>query len=273
MSGKQVVLITGASRGMGLKAAQFLLEGTHSIPASRVVSLSRSCPAELLEVHKQFPNDLLVVQGDVTQEADNRKAVSAALDKWGRLDAVVLNSGLIKFAPLASMDPQTFADVLNVNLISLQLTLHVAVPALRKSPTGVGKIVVVSSGAAVSGRAAWGAYNVSKAGANALARTLATEEIGSNGHAPIAVFSLRPGQVDTQVRLEDGPSFSFPLPCPSRRRLDADDEPRCMMHGATLRCKRRCATRVGKTLIRPPLMPSRRLTGMASCSRWSSLRM
>ena len=196
---KQVVITTGASRGIGLTASRLLLAGTLSIPASRVVTLSRSRSPALDTLANEFPDDLVIVQGDVTTQEDNNKAVRTAVNKWGRLDGLILNAGIVSFGHLAEQASDVFEQVLRVNLYSLQLSVRAAVPYLRQAPSGQGKVVIVSSGAAVSSRPAWGAYNISKAGANAFARTLASEELGVNGNVPIAVWSIRPGQVDTPV--------------------------------------------------------------------------
>ncbi|KDN37988.1 NAD(P)-binding protein [Tilletiaria anomala UBC 951] len=201
-SEKQVVLLTGASRGLGLAIAKILLRGSQSVPPARVVTLARSHPAELQSLEKEFPHDLVCVQGDVTEQGDNQKAVDTAKAQWGRLDSVILNSGILLFGRLGEQSAADFFQVQNVNLLSLHLTLMVALPHLRKAPSGCGKVVFVSSGAAVANSAAWGAYNVSKAGANALARTLAQEEKGdaSQGRAPVAVWAVRPGAVDTEMQ-------------------------------------------------------------------------
>lgn len=82
-----------------------------------------------------------------------------------------------------------------MNLVSLVTTLHYALPHLRKSPTGCGRVVFTSSGASTGNYAGWSAYNASKAGANALMRTLANEE------KSIAAWSVRPGVVATEVSI------------------------------------------------------------------------
>lgn len=89
--------------------------------------------------------------------------------------------------------PESFAQQIQVNLVSLVTTLHHAIPHLRASPTGLGRVVFVSSGASVSNTAGWAAYNASKAGLNAVARTLANEE------PALAVWAVRPGVVDTDM--------------------------------------------------------------------------
>ena len=100
---KKCVLVTGGSRGIGLEVVRCLLTGTEVIPASRVVSLSRSIPAELEALAQEHPSDLVIVQGDVTDETDTVKARDAALERWGRLDALVLNAGIADLVSCANL--------------------------------------------------------------------------------------------------------------------------------------------------------------------------
>jgi NAD(P)-dependent dehydrogenase (short-subunit alcohol dehydrogenase family) len=200
-SSHPVVLITGASRGLGLSVAQLLIKGTENLEKANVVALSRSKTSEIDELATSSSSvELVAVQGDATSTPDAQKAVDLAIERFGRLDAVVLNAGVIEFARLTDVSPESFAHQLNVNVTALITVLHAAAPHLRASPTGVGKAVFVSSGAAVGQTAGWGAYNAGKAALNAVARTLANEE------DKIAVWSVRPGVVDTlmqrQIRSE-----------------------------------------------------------------------
>lgn len=197
MSVKPVVLLTGASRGLGLGILRQLLSGSSSnsdasFPAASVVTISRSMTPELEQVQREFPHDLLCVQGDVTDVSVNRDAVERAVSTWKRgLHAVVLNAGVVVTQTMAEMTAETFAHVLNVNTISLVTTVQAALPALREAH---GTVVFVSSGAATGQTAGWAAYNASKAAMNAIARTLANEE------PTLAVFALRPGVIDTDMQ-------------------------------------------------------------------------
>lgn len=195
MCAKPVVLLTGASRGLGLGILRKLLAGSTAdagFPAASVVTISRSISPELEQVRAEFPDDLVCVQGDVASEAVNHDAVERALSTWNRgLHAVVLNAGVVVTQKIADMTAQTFADVLNTNTVSLLTTTRAALPALRESK---GTVVFVSSGAATGQTAGWAAYNASKAAMNAFARTLANEE------PSLAVFAVRPGVVDTDMQ-------------------------------------------------------------------------
>lgn len=181
--------------------ASLLLKGTKTIAPSNVITISRSLPDSLQQLQKEQEADskastsISVYQGDVCSSEDNQKAIQQALDKWGRLDSLILNAGIIEFNRIADMDPATFANIININVCSLATTLHYAIPHLRKSPTGCGKVVFVSSGSSVGNSISWAPYSASKAAMNSIARTLAMEEEN------IASFSVRPGVVATSVSL------------------------------------------------------------------------
>ncbi|TKY90250.1 hypothetical protein EX895_000248 [Sporisorium graminicola] len=196
MSDKPVILLTGASRGLGLAILKLLLSGSSStaasFPACRVVTISRSLPSELSSLQSAHSSDLICVQGDVTSASVNADAVRAAVDKFGRLDSVVFNAGVVSTERIASLSPESFAETLNINTVSLVTTLSAALPELRKS--SLGTAVFVSSGAATGNTGGWAAYNASKAALNAIARTLANEE------DKVAAFAVRPGVVDTDMQ-------------------------------------------------------------------------
>lgn len=98
---KPVLILTGASRGIGLSIARTLL-GVHG---ARVAALQRSSTPELEALKKEYPEDIITVSGDVAKPEDNKAVVDAAVKKWGRLDGLVLNAG--------SLEPM---GTLNLNL-------------------------------------------------------------------------------------------------------------------------------------------------------------
>lgn len=203
-SPRPVVLVTGASRGLGLSICKTLLDGSSTLSPANVISLSRTLTADLRALSSRPPKDgphgatLHAIQGDVCEPAANQAAVNAALDHFGRLDALILNAGTISFEKISEMDPASFAHILQVNTVSLLTTIQAALPHLRSAKHG-GKVVFVSSGAATGGTAGWAAYNASKAALNSLCRTLANEE------PTIACWAVRPGVVDTEVSTPASP--------------------------------------------------------------------
>ncbi|KAJ6485123.1 hypothetical protein C8R47DRAFT_548573 [Mycena vitilis] len=181
------VFVTGGSKGIGLAVVTILLRKF----AANVVVLSRTRTPELLALAS---DSLLLVDGDVTDEAAVTDAVAQALKKFASIDAMILNAGTLEpLGRITSNPVQQWKTHFDVNFFSLITALQVALPALRKSELG-GRVVFVSSGAAVKGTAGWGPYNASKAAVNSLCRTLGEEE-----HDVISV-AVRPGMVQTDMQ-------------------------------------------------------------------------
>ncbi|KAI5124922.1 hypothetical protein M0805_007350 [Coniferiporia weirii] len=190
--GKPVIVVTGGSKGIGLAVVTALLESFGAI----VVSVSRSRSSALIALLQKHPSTLLTIEADATDEPAVRAAISLVLDTYRHIDALVLNAGVLE--PLGRIGaPGTTTDSwrehFELNFFSLLYTVQAALPALRESGHG-GRIVFISSGAAVSGTPAWGVYNASKAAMNSFCRTLANEE------PDVVSVALRPGMVDTSMQ-------------------------------------------------------------------------
>lgn len=202
MSEKRVVIITGASRGLGAATARWLAK-----KSCRLVLNARN--AELLEQIRQecqkIGSEAIGVAGDVGDLEVCQRIVSAATDKWGRLDAVINNAALIDpIGIYTQVDMQAWSRAMQINLVAPLYLARLAAPWLMQNK---GKVVNVSTGAAVHPLAAWSAYCASKAGLHHLTRCMAIEE------SRIIAVSLRPGVIDTamqdQIR-QDGPGHMPP---------------------------------------------------------------
>ncbi|KII95116.1 hypothetical protein PLICRDRAFT_202634 [Plicaturopsis crispa FD-325 SS-3] len=188
---KPVVIVTGASKGIGLAVTRILLE----IFGAVVVTISRTKTPELQELSDNNPSSVLAIEADVTDEKAITGAIALAYSTFSHVDGLVLNAGTLD--PLGRIDApgntlDSWKTHFDVNFFSLVTAVKASLPALRQSK---GKIVFVSSGAAVGGTAGWGPYNASKAAMNSLCRTLAQEE------PDVVSVALRPGMVDTNMQL------------------------------------------------------------------------
>jgi 3-oxoacyl-[acyl-carrier protein] reductase len=181
-----VAIVTGASSGIGAASALELARRGWSV----VVNYVRS-EAEAQKVAAACP-DAIAVPADVSDDAECRKLVAAALDKWGRIDALVNNAGTTKFVDHANLDGLTADDFLRIyrtNVVGAFQMTRACAPALK---TARGAIVNVSSVASQLGIGSSLAYAASKAALNTMTYSLA-RSLGPE----IRVNAVCPGYVDT----------------------------------------------------------------------------
>ncbi|GAB1197186.1 hypothetical protein BDV32DRAFT_127202 [Aspergillus pseudonomiae] len=189
MSAKTII-VTGASRGIGLAIAKYLLTSPQS---HNVVVIARSVEP-LQKLKEQYTKQVEVLNGDLTDLSIGQKAVDLALKSFGRLDGMVLNHGVLgQVGKIAQADPEQWKHGFDVNFISFVAFVKAALPALRETK---GKLVFTSSGASVSAYRGWGLYGATKAAMNHLALTLGEEE------PDVTTISIRPGMVDTEMQRE-----------------------------------------------------------------------
>ncbi len=186
---RQAIIVTGASRGLGAATARILA----SMGAQVVLAARSAEPLDALaETIRAGGGDAITLAGDITDAVVSKRLVNAALERFGRLDAIVNNAGVLKpLARLADADPDAWRRALDVNVIGPLLLTRTALPYLRETR---GRVISVSSGAAVKPTTGWGAYCVSKAALNHFNTVLAHEE------PDITAIALRPGKVDTMMQ-------------------------------------------------------------------------
>lgn len=185
-SSSKVIILTGASRGIGLAIAHYLLKQSH-----KLVVVARS-EAPLRQLEQQYADQVDVVTGDLADFSLGSKAVQAAEDRWQRLDGLIVNHGVLDpIKRVADSTAEEWRTSFDINFFSAIAMTKAALPALRKSQ---GRIVFTSSGAATGAYSTWGAYGASKAALNHLSMTLAVEE------KEITTVSIRPGVVDTDMQ-------------------------------------------------------------------------
>lgn len=173
MAERKVALITGGGTGIGAATAlqlagkgyQLLLNYSRSAEdAERTAQACRAAGA-----------DALAVQGDVADDADCRRLAQAALQRWGRLDALVNNAGVSVFGAAArwdTLDAETFQRILSVNTVGSFQMVRACADALAQVQ---GCIVNVSSVAGALGVGSSVPYIASKGAINAMTLHLARE--------------------------------------------------------------------------------------------------
>lgn len=190
------VLVTGANRGLGEAIARGLDALGH-----RTVLVGRD-EAALSRVASELSQAQVLVQ-DLAETEKLAGLVEAAVSLMEGLDGLVNNAGVIE--PMGTVDqlePAAWEHAMRINLNAPAMLMAAALPHLRKSRSG--RIVNISSGAAVKPTPGWGAYCTAKAGLLALASVVAAEEKN------VACFSLRPGVIDTGMQQEIRKSQAMP---------------------------------------------------------------
>jgi 3-oxoacyl-[acyl-carrier protein] reductase len=174
----RVVLVTGGNRGIGRAvAAAFAASG------DRVAVTTRSGEVE----------GLFSVPCDVTDTGAVDKAVGMVESDLGPIEVLVANAGINDDKLLLQMDEESFASVLDTNLVGTFRVVRRALPRMLRQRKG--RIVLISSVVALSGAAGQANYAASKAGIIGFARSLA-REIGSRS---ITVNVVAPGFIETDM--------------------------------------------------------------------------
>lgn len=180
------LLVTGGASGIGLATARrFVSEG------ARVALLDLN--AEGLAAASRELGGAPAVQADVTQEAQVRAAVAAAVDALGGLDGLVNGAGVSAWRSFEDLDYAEWRRILSINLDGPFLVTHAALPALKAA--GKGTIVNVASGAGLQPRPNFSAYCSSKGGLVMFTRSIAIDLAPSN----IRVNAVCPGIVMTPL--------------------------------------------------------------------------
>ena len=188
MQGK-VVVITGASRGIGAAAARAFAQAGAS-----VALLARNV-GQITDLAAELGPQALAVPCDVADWAAVQAAVQAVLARFGRLDVMINNAGVIDpISRLADADPLEWGRAVDINLKGVFHGMRAVLPIMRAQ--GAGTIITISSGAAVNPMEGWSAYCAAKAGALMLTRTAHLEEAASG----LRVLGLSPGTVATDMQ-------------------------------------------------------------------------
>jgi len=189
----KVAIVTGASRGLGRAMALALAEA-----GADVAVAARSLPdlEETVRQVEKLGRRALAVVTDVADYPQVEALVARTVERLGRLDILVNNSGVAHVASVVEMPPEQFRRTIEVNLIGVFNGCRAA--ATRLIAQRSGKVINLASVLGASGLAGYSAYSASKGGVIALTRALAVEWARDN----IQVNAIAPGWFVTDMNAE-----------------------------------------------------------------------
>jgi 3-oxoacyl-[acyl-carrier protein] reductase len=194
----QVVVITGASAGIGRATARELLGA-----GTRVVLGARR-RERLDELEAEFPDRVAAVTIDVRIPTDSQQLIAAALERFGRLDALVANSGIGMYGGILDNTDEALATMLDTNIAGTVWPIRAAVPEMRKA--GQGDIVIVASVAGFRGGGDEAVYAATKFAQVGLAGGL-DRELRPDG---IRVTTIGPAGTSTEFAIGAGRTEDMP---------------------------------------------------------------
>lgn len=193
----RVILVTGASRGIGRAVALALArEGAHVLAIARSIEALEQLDDEI----QTSGGSATLVPLDLKDFAGIDRIPAALNERWGRLDGLFGNAGILgPITPLTHLQPRAWDELMAVNVTANWRLLRALDPLLRKSDAA--RVLFVSSGAAHFNGAYWGGYAITKAALEVLTFTYAAESAGTN----ITANAFNPGPTRTKMRAQAFP--------------------------------------------------------------------
>ena len=184
----KVAVVTGAAKGIGKATAElFAREGARLV-------ITDIDEAGLSELHERLPGSEAVA-GDVSVVGDARRMIERALERFGRIDVLVANAGVIPLNNVVEATVEDWDHVMAVDGRGMFLTCKFAVEAMLKQEPPVGSIVCLSSISGLAGQAQQSTYGPAKFGASGITKHLAVEWAASG----IRVNAVAPGTIATEA--------------------------------------------------------------------------
>ena len=225
----RVAVITGASRGIGAETAKlFAAEGAHVVLMARTVGGLE----EVDDAIKSAGGTATLVPCDLTEFDRIDNLGPPLLERFGKVDVFIGNAGMLgDMTPLGHYDAKRWHAVFDINVHANWRLIRVLEPLLKRSDAG--RAVLISSTAAHSARAYWGAYAITKAALETMAHVWAAELANTN----VRVNLLNPGGTRTVMRAEAFPGedpLTLKTPDVVAAALIELSVPECTKHDALI---------------------------------------
>jgi NAD(P)-dependent dehydrogenase (short-subunit alcohol dehydrogenase family) len=214
-----IALVTGASRGIGRATALALAHaGAHIVAVARTIGALE----EIDDDARAAGSSATLVPLDMRDFAGIYRLAAALNERYQRLDVLIGNAGVVgQRSPLDHIEPQNWDEVMAVNVTANWHLIRAMDAVLKRS--AAGRAVFITSGAATHARAYSGAYSVSKAALDALARVYAAETESTG----VRVNLFNPGPTRTHMRAQVMPGED-PMTLPTPETVAEKILPLCL---------------------------------------------
>ena len=199
----RIIAITGASDGLGRAVAMACAQhGAKLVLIGRNPRKLEAVYNDIVAIESAADSTIALLDLENALAADYDKLAAAVLERFGKLDGLLHNAGLVgTLAPIEHYDVPTWCRVMHVNVTAAFALTQVLLPALRQSDDA--SIVFTSSSVGRIAKAYWGAYAVSKFAVEGLSQMLASE---LENVSSIRVNALNPGAARTKMRRQAYPA-------------------------------------------------------------------
>jgi short-subunit dehydrogenase len=235
----KVVVITGASSGIGKALAQLVLSQGGYVAA---------CARNLEKLQQSFDTNnaaLQLVQADVSVEEDCKRFMDTAIEKFGRIDVLINNAGISMRALFADLDLKVLKELMDINFWGTVYCCKYALPHILKNN---GTVVGVSSIAGFRGLPARTGYSASKFAMQGFLESLRTELLYSGVHVMLACPGFIASNIRNVARSADG-SIQKETPLDESKLMSAETCAGIILKGIQQRKRTVIMTTQGKATV------------------------
>lgn len=190
----KVIIITGASRGIGKETAKLLAKDGNKVIAN--YNKSEQQAHELQEELKKENIKIDIFKADVSKREECKKIVEYAINKYKKIDVLINNAGISMWGPFTDITDEQIEKIIKVNLYSAIVMTQEAIKYMIREKNGC--IINMSSIWGIVGASCEVVYSITKAGIDGLTKALAKELGPSN----IRVNSIAPGTIETEMNTQ-----------------------------------------------------------------------